>query len=109
MATKKKKGDEGLEKIVEDLLKDVGDDRSVLESFLKEMIASYNPDQYVGIAEYVAKLADAMTKQNQVRAAAAKALLKKNEGASDDETDMDEIHKTVGLPFEDETVEDGSN
>ena len=109
MAKKKKANDDvELEKLVEELTADVNEDREVIVSFLKDMIANYDKDQYVGIAEYVAKLADALTRQNQVRVAAAKTLGKKGP-ADESKPDMDEIHEEVGLPFEDEEFDEGSN
>lgn len=108
MAKKKTQSELDLEQLVEDLTKDVNEDRDVLVNFLKDMISNYDKDQYVGIAEYVAKLADALTRQNQVRVSTLKTIAK---GASVDESkpDMDEIHEQVGLPFEDEEFDGGSN
>lgn len=107
MGKKKKTPPDDLSKLVDKLVEDVNADRDVVVNFMKQMIAEYTPDHYVGIAEYVAKLADAATRQNQVKAAAVKAL-SKNQNVGEQETDMDEIHEEIGLPFEDE-FDEGSN
>lgn len=104
---KKTSAQNDLEKVVNDLVKDVGDDRDRLVEFLENLISSYTGEQSVGIAEYVAKLADALTRQNQVRVATIKTLVK-NQPADDDTSEIDEIHKEIGLPFEDE-VDEGAN
>lgn len=105
----KKDDPKDLDKIVSDLIGNVGDDRQMLVDFTKNLIQTYTGDQAVGIAEYVAKLADALTRQNQVMAGAVKALVKRppSEG-EDDESEMNELHKKIGLPFEDE-LDEGSN
>lgn len=97
-----------LAKKVESLLKDVGDDRDTLREFLQELISNYTGEQAVGIAEYVAKIADSLTRQNQVKAAALKTLLKEEPDDSDDE--LDQLHETIGKPFDDDDeLGDGSN
>lgn len=96
-----------LGKVVDDLIKDVGEDRDRLVEFLENLISNYSGEQSVGIAEYVAKLADALTRQNQVRVATIKALAK-TPPKDDSEEEMEEIHKEIGLPFEDE-IDEGAN
>lgn len=104
---KKDDSDRHLAEIVEDLIADVGDDRQRLTGFLDGLISNYPGEQSVGIAEYVAKLIDAATRQHQVKAALVKALVKKAPTA-DDGFDQDDIAQEIGLPFK-EDLEDGSN
>jgi hypothetical protein len=106
--SKKKSDSKDLQEVVDRLLEDVGDDRDSVKTFLDGLIANYPGDQSVGIAEYVAKLADALTRQHQVRASAVKALAK-SLPEDDGEDDLDEINRTIGLPFKSEAVDDGSN
>lgn len=96
-----------LSEIVEDLITDVGDDRARLTSFLDDLISSYKGEHAVGIAEYVAKLMDAATRQHQVKASLVKALVKRG-SLADDSSEQDEIDREIGLPFSEE-LEDGSN
>jgi hypothetical protein len=103
----KKNDQNDLGKVVDDLIKDVGEDRDRLVEFLESLISNYGGEQSVGIAEYVAKLADALTRQNQIRVATIKALAKATP-KDDSEEEMEEIHKEIGLPFEDE-VDEGTN
>lgn len=107
---KKKKGDfKDLGARVDELIKEVGDDREMLVTFLEGLISEYSGDKAVGIAEYVAKLADALTRQHQVKAAVVKALAKSDVSAEDDEVELDELHDKIGLPFKVEEADDGSN
>ena len=95
MAKKKKSSD--VDKLVDDLIKDVNDDRQLLRTFTEELIKEYNGEAAVGIAENVAKLFDAMTRQNNVRAAAIKNA-SKILPETDDEDD-DDLQMKIGLPF----------
>lgn len=105
----KKNDSEDLEKVVSKLIKDVGEDRGLLLDFLKNLIESYQGEQAVGVAEYVAKLADALTRQNQVRVATIKALAK-SQPIDDEQGELDELQKQIGLPFEDDSdLDEGSN
>lgn len=103
---KKDDADRHLAEIVEDLIADVGDDRQRLTSFLDGLIKSFSGDQAVGIAEYVAKLMDAATRQHQVKAALVKTLARR--APADGDSENDEIANEIGLPFKEE-LEDGSN
>lgn len=103
MGKKTKKDETELSKTVDKLIKDVGEDRDVLVKFLKDLISEYDGEKAVGIAEYVAKLADALTRQNQVRVATIKAAAKQAPEEIDD--DLDEIADGIGMPFK---VEDQS-
>lgn len=103
----KKKADQDLGSEVDLLIKEVGDDRDRLVKFLESLIKEYEGEKAVGIAEYVAKLADALTRQHQVKASVVKALAKSN--PSDDDNDLDELHDKIGLPFKAEEVDDGTN
>ena len=108
MAKKQKKDDDTLSDIVDKLIDDVGDDRDRLISFLDDLLTEHK-DQPAGIAEYVAKLIDASTKQHQVKVSMLKALSKNAPTAADEDADeLDEIHKEIGLPF-DEGLDEGSN
>ncbi len=110
MAKKKTKKTDpgGLDETVELLIKEVGDDRDRLVEFLESLINEYKGEKAVGIAEYVAKLADALTRQHQVKAAVVKALVKTGP-VEDGETELDELHSEIGLPFKVEDVDDGAN
>lgn len=92
-----------LSEIVEDLVRDIGDDRGRLTEFMDQLIGEYQ-DGRVGIAEYVAKLMDAATRQHQVKATLIKVLAKRS---PDDDQDSDEYAKQIGMPFKE--TEDGSN
>lgn len=109
MAKKAKKSEpRDLSAEVDRLIQEVGDDRDVLLKFLEGLISEYDGEKAVGIAEYVAKLADALTRQHQVKAAVIKAALAKATQSSD-ENELDELHGKIGLPFKTEEVDDGSN
>ncbi len=103
----KKKDDDNLGKKVDELIKNVGEDRDRLTNFLDQLISNYNGDQAVGIAEYVAKLADALTRQNQVKVGLIKALVKKP--VDGEESEIEDLHKEIGLPFNDDELDEGSN
>jgi hypothetical protein len=102
-----KKKDDDLSDKVDELIKNVGEDRERLTSFLDDLISNYSGETAVGIAEYVAKLADALTRQNQVKVGLIKALVKKPADA--EKTEIDELHEEIGLPFNDEELDEGSN
>lgn len=110
MAKKKAKKTEprDLSAEVDRLIQDVGDDRDILLKFLEGLISEYDGEKAVGIAEYVAKLADALTRQHQVKAAVVKALAKTGP-SEDDEDELDELNNEIGLPFKNEEVDDGAN
>lgn len=103
-SSNKSKNDD-LHETVKKLIDDVSEDREMLVDFTKDLINNFTGEQAVGIAEYVSKLADALTRQNQVRVAALKAAEKVLNQESDD--DANSIHDSIGLPFEDH--EEGSN
>lgn len=108
MAKKAKKSDpRDLAVEVDRLIKEVGDDRDILLKFLEGLISEYDGEKAVGIAEYVAKLADALTRQHQVKAAVVKTLAKANPSDEDDE--LDELNDKIGLPFKVEELDDGVN
>lgn len=110
MAKKSKKNDpKDLGKIVDELISEVGSDRDRLVKFIDNLISDYDGEKAVGIAEYVAKLADAMTRQHQVKTSVVKALAKSNPGDEEDSSDFEEIQKEIGLPFKVEEVDDGAN
>lgn len=109
MAKKTKKADDGeLGPIVDKLISEVGDDRERLVNFLDKLIQNYDGESAVGIAEYVAKLADALTRQHQVKTSVVKALAK--QGVKDDDSDdLDGITDKIGLPFKNEAEDDSAN
>ena len=109
MAKKKSKADpKDLGPIVDKMIDEVGDDRNRLVKFLDGLIDDYDGEKAVGIAEYVAKLADALTRQHQVKTAVINAISKSTPG-EDDESDLDDIQDKIGLPFQQKEVDDGSN
>ena len=108
VAKKKIKDEKDVGDLVSDLIADVGADRDRLVSFLDSLISQYNGDQSVGIAEYVAKLADALTRQHAIKAGTIKALLSKKIGTDEEQMDLDELSDEIGKPFEIEES-DGSN
>ena len=109
MAKKKKADPRDLEAVVKKLIEDVGDDRERLVSFTEGLIATYDGEKAVGIAEYVAKLADALTKQHAITASLVKSLAKAAPNESDGSDDFDNIQDQIGMPFKPIEVDDGSN
>ena len=107
MAKKKKSDKKELGDLVGELIAEVGVDRDRLTKFLDKLIAQYDGDKAVGIAEYVAKLVDALTRQHQIKASTIKTLASKK---SDDdiELELDEISKEIGMPFEDQDGNDAN-
>jgi hypothetical protein len=103
---KKSDQDRHLSELVEDLIADVGSDRERLTGFLDGLISTYPGEGAVGIAEYVAKLFEAATRQHQVKVGIIKAMSK---SLPDESDDTDDINSEIGLPFKDEVIEDGSN
>ena len=105
MPVKKNDSERSLAELVDGLVDDVKADRSRVTDFLDNLISEYS-DSPGGIAEHVAKLADALTRQHQVTANVIKSLAKRpDEDSSPSET---EFAVEIGLPFKDE-LEDGSN
>lgn len=104
----KKKSDEDISEQVDRLIEQVSEDRDTLVTFLNNLISSYDGEKAVGIAEYVAKIADALTRQHQVKASVVKTL-SRLPSDDDAESDLDELSREIGLPFTVETVDDGSN
>lgn len=110
MAKKTKKSDpRDLAAEVDRLVKEVGADRDILLKFLEGLISEYDGEKAVGIAEYVAKLADALTRQHQVKASVMKALAKASSIPDDDADELDELHDKIGLPFKPEELDDDVN
>lgn len=106
MAKKSKKSDVNeVGSLVDKLISDVADDRERLTKFMDGLIDEYDGEKAVGIAEYVAKLSDALTKQHQVKALAVKSLMK---SLPEDDDGFDDINKEIGMPFKLEES-DGSN
>jgi hypothetical protein len=92
--------------LVDDILDNVGEDRERLSNFLDKLLSEHG-DQPAGIAEYVAKIAAELSRQNQVRVNTVKALGKALETPSDD--DEDGIADEIGRPFPEEDFDEGSN
>jgi arginine deiminase len=97
---KKTKDEDKLGELVEELINDVESDRERLSDFLDDLIKSGGDPTY--IAEYVAKIAAELTRQNQVKVATIKAL-GKNIPQGDDDDDMSD---EIGRPFLEEVGED---
>ena len=110
MAKKKNKKSDvpDLSEVVDKLVAEVGDDRDRLVKFLNDLISEYDGEKAVGIAEYVAKLADALTKQHQVKVAMLKTI-SKVDPKDDDDMDLEGLNNEIGLPFKSEATDDGSN
>lgn len=90
--------------LVNEILDNVGDDRERISDFLDKLINS--GESPLLIAEYVAKIAAELTKQNQVKANTVKALSK---ALSQDPDEMDEdLADEIGRPFL-EDFDEGSN
>lgn len=101
----KKNEDDKLGELVEELIADVGNDRNRLSDFLDKLISEH-ADQPAGIAEYVAKIAAELTRQNQVKVATIKAL---GRNIPEDDSDDDrELAKEIGQAFIEE-IDEGSN
>ena len=100
-----KKDDSELARIVRELTDDVNADRDRLTEFVDGLISDYQGERAAGIAEYVAKLSEALTRQNQVKVAALKALVK---AASSEDDDDDDFSHEIGPAFESD-VDEGSN
>lgn len=101
-----KKDDQQLADLVRDLIQNVGEDRDRLSKFLDELLSEYE-GQSAGIAEYVSKIADSLTKQVAVKAGVIKALAKN----LDVEADGDEDYSSdIGPAFHvEEDLDEGSN
>ena len=106
--TKSKKPEGDLRVVIDKLIDEVGDDRDRLIKFLDGLIQNYDGEGAPAIAEYVAKIADAMTRQHQVKVAAIKSIAKTAE-IDDDDSQFDDLHEQIGLPFKKTEVDDGGN
>lgn len=109
MAKKAKSESRDLSAEVDLLIKDVGVERELILKFLKDLMSEYEGEKAVGIAEYVAKLADALTRQHQVKVGAVKALAKAGPSSDDDQDGLDELNAEIGLPFKAMESDDGAN
>lgn len=106
MAKKKKK--EQLNNEVDNFINDINEDRERLTQFIDKLLQEHS-DQPAGIAEYIAKLMDASTKQLQTRASMIKAIAKETDTDADEASEMNDIAKEIGMPFSDITEKDDSN
>lgn len=102
-----KKDETELTRLVQELVDDVNVDRERLVQFTDELIAEYGGDRAAGIAEYVSKLTDAMTRQHQVKVATIKAVAKQLDVEAEDDEDEDYSHE-IGPAFDGDRDE-GSN
>ncbi len=106
-----KTDDDRLGRLVEELINDVGSDRERLSDFLDSLISMVGKEEVnaAQIAEFVAKIAAELTRQNQVKVATIKALGKNipQDGPDDD----DGISNEIGRPFpeDEEDLDEGSN
>ena len=97
----KKEETEKLCELADELIADESFDRERLSRFFDRLLdAAATVEESVGIAEYVAKISDAMTKQNTTRLNTIKAL-KKSVAAEDDSDDV-EAFDEIGRPFEED-------
>ena len=101
-----KKNETELAHLVEDLVNDVNVDRERIVEFTDRLISDYGEEgQSAGIAEYVAKLTEAMTRQHHVKVATIKALAKSLEGGEPEEDE--DLSSEIGPAFDQDT--DGAN
>lgn len=86
---REKRTDDPAEDLLNELRTDIGEDRRRLSDVLDKLIkaAGDDPDRIIAVAETVAKVGDALTKQNALRVSALKALAKMNLRDLDDEED----------------------
>lgn len=105
MAKKGKKNSD-LTETVDRIIEEVGEDRERLVNFLEGLISEYGGEKSVGIAEYVAKIADALTRQHQVKASVVKSLTKVT--TDDEDDDFGDVQNQIGMPFKVE-ADDGAN
>lgn len=103
MAKSDDDGDEVVE-LVEELVCDLASDRERLSGFLDRIIAFDDPHM---IAEAVAKLSDALTRQTHLRIGVIKARLKAKPSDKDGKRAA-EVFDEIGRPFQ-EDGEGGSN
>ncbi len=106
-----KKTDDPVEKIVDDLQVKLDEDRSRVSKYLTNLISSVNqvndPLTTIAAADAVAKLSDALTRQNNLRVESVKSLVRR--GAKRP-TDAEGVFDEIGRPFDDEADQkDGSN
>lgn len=100
---KKNDDSEKMAKLVRELIDDVGEDRSRLSDFLDTLITS--GESPLLVAEYVAKIAAELTRQNHVKVATIKALGKNLAEPEDD----DEFAEEIGRPFPEEEAGEDQN
>lgn len=87
---KKKSADE-VDATADELISDIETDRKKLSSFFDKLLAFEDAPM---LAEQVAKIADALTKQNHLRADVLKTRIKNGKGAQQDDPIAD-----FGQPF----------
>ncbi len=104
---KKQSEEDKLADTVDELLEAVGDDRKRLSDFFDLLLSEYK-DQPGGIAEHVSKIADSLTKQNQVRVAVLKSITKNSDPQAEEDEENDEIAKAIGRPFDAEPETSGN-
>lgn len=104
-----KKSDD-LRKLVDDLIVDAAEDRTRLSEFLDKLLEKHG-EEPGGVAEYVSKLADSLTKQMVLKVHAMKVLQKEIVAAqaTDDSDDLDDISNEIGDVFGGEKQDEGSN
>lgn len=103
------KKQDDLGKLVDDFIADSADDRTRLSEFFDRLLATDH--DAAGIAEYVAKLADALTKQQVLKVHAMKVLQKEMIAAqaTDESEDLDDISNEIGDVFAPEKHDEGAN
>lgn len=106
MATKDKKDD--AEELLSSLKSKIEEDRKRLSTFLTKLIASVDqiddPLTVVGASDAVAKIGEALTRQNHLTIEALKIVAKRSPKSDKD----DDIFSDVGRPFQlDDDASDG--
>ena len=98
----KKEDLERIGKMADELVSDENADRERLSDFFdKLLLVGMEGDNAVAVAEYVAKIAEAMTRQNSMRLNTIKALKKEIPSEDQDVEDADTFEE-IGRPFEEE-------
>lgn len=97
----RKKSDDQIETLLEELREDISSDRRRLSGVLDKLIKACeaDPTLSIAVAETVAKLGDSLTKQNHLRVDAIKALARRNNRPRDEDENADPFDE-IGIPFD---------
>lgn len=106
----RKKTEDPIDEIVDDLQTKLNADRDRVSDYLTKLIGDVttvnDPLTTIAAADAVAKLANALTQQNNLRVEAMKSLVRRGTKRS---TDDEGVFEEIGRPFDDEGEEKGSN